>query len=251
VTLIRSTFLTKQRVSADKESKGKETVLTRVKRIQKIMLADGHTLFRRGLKTLLASETDLEIVAESGDLTEAMVAAKLLTPDALVIDLGLLAEANDASMLELRQIAGSTGILFLTEQDTPESLERAMGAGARGYMLKSSAANELVAGIRRVAQQDDQNARGLSLFTSDLRALAASNSFPRPSVLTVREQEVMRLLAEGRTVREVAAELSLSIKTIEAHKLNLMRKLDIHNRTSLIECAARMGLLVTEKVESL
>jgi DNA-binding NarL/FixJ family response regulator len=76
--------------------------------------------------------------------------------------------------------------------------------------------------------------------------LAASNNYARASVLTLREQEVMRLLAEGRTVREVAAELSLSIKTIEAHKLNLMRKLDIHNRTSLIESAVRMGLLVPQ-----
>ena len=116
-------------------------------------------------------------------------------------------------------------------------------------MLKNSAPNQLVAGIRQVAQQDDQNNRGLSLFTADLKALAESNTFPRASVLTMREQEVMRLLAEGRTVREVAAELSLSIKTIEAHKLNLMRKLDIHNRASLIECAARMGLLVTEKIQ--
>lgn len=213
------------------------------------MLADGHTLFRRGLKTLLAGEADLEIVAESGSLTEAMAVARLLTPDALVIDLGMLAEVTDGFMLELRQIASSTGLLFLTEEDTPENLERAMTAGARGYMLKNSAATELVAGIRQVALQDDQNARGLSLFTSDLKALATSNSFPRPSVLTLREQEVMRLLAEGRTVREVAAELSLSIKTIEAHKLNLMRKLDIHNRTSLIESAVRMGLMVTEKVE--
>ena len=219
-----------------REITGKETALTRGKRIQKIMLADGHTLFRRGLKTLLANETDLEIVAETVSLTEVM-------------DLGLLAEADDAAKLDLRQMTASTGLLFLTEQDTPEQLERAMAAGARGYMLKNSPVTQLVAGIRRVTLQDDQNARGLSLFTSDLKALAESNGFPRPSVLTSREQEVMRLLAEGHTVREVASELALSIKTIEAHKLNLMRKLDIHNRTSLIESAVRMGLLVTEKVE--
>jgi two-component system response regulator NreC len=229
---------------------GEETALTRGKRIQKIMLADGHMLFRRGLKTLLASETDLEIVGEAGSLTEALAMAKLVAPDALVMDLDLIDEASDESARELRQMAGSMGLLFFTEQDTPANLERAMGAGARGYMLKNSAPSVLMAGIRQVAQQDDQNVRGLSLFTSDLKALAASNGFPRPSVLTLREQEVMRLLAEGRTVREVALELSLSIKTIEAHKLNLMRKLDIHNRTSLIECAARMGLLVPEKVET-
>jgi len=233
-----------------RELTGDMTGLTRAKRIHKIMLADGHTLFRRGLKTLLASETDLEIVAEAGSLQEAVAMAKLITPDAIVMDLSLVTDANEPSTLELRQIAGVAGLLFFTEEDTSENLEKAMNAGARGYMLKNSAPNQLTAGIRRVAQQDDQNARGLSLFTSDLKALAASNSFPRPSVLTMREQEVMRLLAEGRTVREVAAELSLSIKTIEAHKLNLMRKLDIHNRTSLIECAAKMGLLVTEKVEA-
>ena len=163
------------------------------------------------------------------------------------MDLALLAQADEVAIRDLRQIAASTGLLFLTEQDTPELLEQAIAAGARGYMLKNSPASQLVAGIRRVAlHQDDPNSRGLSLFTSDLKALAASNSFPRPSVLTMREQEVMRLLAEGRTVREVAAELSLSIKTIEAHKLNLMRKLDIHNRTSLIECAVRMGVLVPQ-----
>lgn len=214
------------------------------------MLADGHTLFRRGLKTLLAAETDLEIVGEAGSLQEMIAVAKLITPDAIIMDLNLLQDAPEAAALELRQLAASSGLLMFTEQDSQENLDKAMSAGARGYMLKNSAATQLTAGIRRVAQQDDQNARGLSLFTSDLKALAASNSFPRPSVLTVREQEVMRLLAEGRTVREVAAELSLSIKTIEAHKLNLMRKLDIHNRTSLIECAAKMGLLVTEKVEA-
>jgi two-component system, NarL family, response regulator NreC len=236
--------------------------LTRTKRIYKIMLADGHTLFRRGLRTLLATETDLEVVAEMGSIDEALAVAKLLTPDVLVMDLKLLAAAGadadapavtDAATvadvptsLALRQIAATTGLLFLTSQDTPQHLEEAIAAGARGYMLKNSAPAQLVAGIRIVAQQDDQNPGGLSLLTPDLKALAASNNYARASVLTLREQEVMRLLAEGRTVREVAAELSLSIKTIEAHKLNLMRKLDIHNRTSLIESALRMGLLVPQ-----
>ncbi len=221
--------------------------MTRVKRIHKIILADGHTLFRRGLRTLLASEADLEVVAEMANIEEALAVGRLLIPDALVMDLELLGDADEQSSLALRQMAGTTtGLLFLTVQDTPENLEKAIGAGARGYMLKNSAPGQLVAGIRQVAQEDEQSAAGLSLLTPDLKALAASNNYARASVLTLREQEVMRLLAEGRTVREVAGELSLSIKTIEAHKLNLMRKLDIHNRTSLIESAVRMGLLVTQ-----
>jgi len=221
--------------------------LTRAKRIHKIILADGHTLFRRGLRTLLATEADLDVVAEMGTLDEALAVSRLLTPDALVMDLELLDGADDQTSLALRQLASSTtGLLFLTVMDSAEHLDKAIGAGARGYMLKSSAPAQLVAGIRQVAQEDEQNPGGISLLTPDLKALASSNNYARASVLTLREQEVMRLLAEGRTVREVAGELSLSIKTIEAHKLNLMRKLDIHNRTSLIESAVRMGLLVPQ-----
>ena len=221
--------------------------MTRAKRIHKIILADGHTLFRRGLRTLLATEADLDVVAEMGTLDEALAVSRLLTPDALVMDLELLDGADDQTSLALRQLSSSTtGLLFLTVMDSAEHLDKAIGAGARGYMLKSSAPAQLVAGIRQVAQEDEQNPGGISLLTPDLKALASSNNYARASVLTLREQEVMRLLAEGRTVREVAGELSLSIKTIEAHKLNLMRKLDIHNRTSLIESAVRMGLLVPQ-----
>jgi two-component system response regulator NreC len=230
-----------------REVQERKAALTRAKRIHKIILADGHTLFRRGLRTLLATESDLDVVAEMGTVDEALAVSRLLTPDALVMDLELLADAEAQTSVALRQMASTaTGLLFLTVQDTPEHLEKAIAAGARGYMLKNSAPGQLVAGIRQVAQEDEQNPAGISLLTPDLKALAASNNYARASVLTLREQEVMRLLAEGRTVREVAAELSLSIKTIEAHKLNLMRKLDIHNRTSLIESAMRMGLLVPQ-----
>lgn len=219
--------------------------MTRAKRIHKVMLADSHSLFRRGLKTIISAETDLEVVAESAGMEEALAVAKLLSPDTMVMNLDLLDGADEQTIMALRQIAGSTGLLFLTAEDSPENLEKAVAAGARGYMLKNSSPAQLMVGIRQVAQPDE-NARGLSLFTPDLKALAESSSYQRASVLTLREQEVMRLLAEGRTVREVAAELSLSIKTIEAHKLNLMRKLDIHNRTSLIESAVRMGLMVQQ-----
>jgi DNA-binding NarL/FixJ family response regulator len=150
--------------------------------------------------------------------------------------------------LAIRQIDSSTGVLFLTQEDSPEQLELAIAAGARGYMLKNSEPRQLLAGIRQIATSDDQNPRSLSRLVPDLQALALNNKHTRASILTLREQEVMRLLAEGRTVREVASELSLSIKTIEAHKLNLMRKLDIHNRTSLVEYAVRAGLIPSQPV---
>jgi two-component system, NarL family, response regulator NreC len=217
--------------------------LTRGKRTHKILLADAHLLFRRGLRTLLAEESDLDVVGEASNVAEALGTAQQVMPNVLVMDLALLQADGEQGPLAVRQIDSSIGVLFLTQEDSPEQLELAIAAGARGYMLKNSPARQLLAGIRQIATTDDQNPRSLSRLVPDLQALALNNNNARASVLTLREQEVMRLLAEGRTVREVAAELSLSIKTIEAHKLNLMRKLDIHNRSSLVEYAVRAGLI--------
>ena len=225
-----------------------ETTLTRGKRVNRILIADNHLLFRRGLRTLLSVEADLQVIEEAADTAETLAKVRLLTPDVLVMDLGLLEAGGKQSAFEIRHAASpDVAVLFLTEEDGPEQLELAIAAGARGYMLKNSGPAELVAGIRQIASTDDPGPHGLSKVIPDLQALAVSNDgYPQTAVLTSREEEVMRLLAEGRTVREVASELSLSVKTIEAHKLNLMRKLDIHNRTSLIEYAAKKGLIALQ-----
>jgi two-component system, NarL family, response regulator NreC len=220
--------------------------LGRAKRVSQILIADGNALFRRGLRTLLAAENDFEVLDEAADVEEALAKVRLLSPNVLLMDLGLLHSRQDAAF-SIRQALPQTAVLFLTQEDAPEQLALAIAAGARGYMLKNSTAAQLVAGVRQIAFADNQEARGLSKIAPDLQALAASNNgYPRGSVLTSREQEVMRLLAEGRTVREVASELSLSVKTVEAHKLNLMRKLDIHNRTSLVEYAVQRGLIAPQ-----
>lgn len=224
--------------------------MTRGKRTHKILLADANLLFRRGLRTLLSAESDLDVVGEASDVAEALGTARQVMPNVLVMDLALLRAEGEQGPLAIRQIDSSTGVLFLTQEDSPEQLELAIAAGARGYMLKNSLPRQLLAGIRQIAIADDHNPRSLSRLVPDLQALALNNRNTRASVLTLREQEVMRLLAEGRTVREVASELSLSIKTIEAHKLNLMRKLDIHNRSSLVEYAVRAGLIQPQPVQA-
>lgn len=219
----------------------------RGKRVSQILIADGNLLFRRGLRTLLAAESDLEVLDEASDVTETLAKIRLLSPDVLLMDLALVEADGQQAAFSIRQARPETAILFLTQEDAPEQLDLAIAAGARGYMLKSSTPAQLVAGLRQIAFADDQNSRGLSKIVPDLQALAASNdSYARGAVLTSREQEVMRLLAEGRTVREVASELSLSVKTVEAHKLNLMRKLDIHNRASLVEYAMQRGLIAPQ-----
>jgi len=221
--------------------------LGRGKRVSQILIADGNLLFRRGLRTLLAAESDMEVLDETSNVAETLAKVRVLSPDVLLMDLSLLEREGQQAALAVRQARPETAILFLTQEDSPEQLELAIAAGARGYMLKDSTAAQLVAGIRQVAFSTDQNPRALSKIVPDLQALAASNNgYTRGAVLTSREQEVMRLLAEGHTVREVASELSLSVKTVEAHKLNLMRKLDIHNRASLVEYAMQRGLITPQ-----
>jgi two-component system response regulator NreC len=234
-------------VAADKSSEREEASLGRLKRTSQIFIADGHLLFRRGLRSLLEAESDLEVIGEAADAAEAAAKIALARPNVLVMDVALLEGAGAQSVFAIRQANPSVAILFLTQEDGPDQLERAIEAGGRGYMLKGSPAGQLVAGIRQVAFSDDKNPRSLSRIVPDLRALAATNEGQtRTTVLTSREQEVMRLLAEGRTVREVAGELALSVKTVEAHKLNLMRKLDIHNRASLVEYAAQQGWITAQ-----
>jgi two-component system, NarL family, response regulator NreC len=196
------------------------------------------------LRTILSAEVGLEVVGECSSLEEAVSKARMSPPHVLVMDVMLLQMAGDGLLFAMRQMQRTTAVFFLTHSDEPGLLELAISAGARGYMLKSSAAAQLGAAVHRVAGGGDQDPREISQSVPDLQALAQSNDrYPRVAALTSREQEILKLLAEGRTVRGTAAELSLSVKTVEAHKLNLMRKLDIHNRANLIEYAIEKGVI--------
>jgi len=188
-------------------------------------------------------------VDEASEPAETLLKVSVKQPDALVMELALLEVEGENAAIAIRKAHPGVAILFLTNEDGPKQQDLAIAAGARGYMLKSSTPGQLVAALREVVlSSEDQNPRSLSRIVPDLRALAQTNDgFARPTILTSREHEVMKLLAEGRKVREVASELALSVKTVEAHKLNLMRKLDIHNRASLVEYAVQNGV-VTESV---
>ncbi len=239
--------------------------MTRGKRPFTIVVADSHNLFRRGLATLIAAEADLEVRGEAATVEQALA---LVTPpppnqndlgdssvlwdlpqsefqpvDILVMEMSMVQQ--DPNVVKaLRQLPETTSVLLLAAQESPDCLETTMAAGARGYMVKTTPPTQLITGIRQATVFADHDSHGLSRQAPDLQALAQTGrSYARTSSLTAREQEVTTLLAEGRTVREVALELSLSIKTIEAHKLNLMRKLDIHNRASLVDYAVRSGLI--------
>lgn len=209
-----------------------------------IVIADEHVLFRRGLKTLLSANDGFKVVEEASDVEEAIRKVRSLAPDILIMDLSMMTADQQNSTVAIRQTQPSTSLLCLTRQDGDEELEAAVGAGAQGYMRRDASPAQMIAAVQQIAlNSGDLNPHGLSRVVPDLQALAkTSNRHTRGTSLTSREQEVVRLLAEGKTVRQVASDLSLSMKTIEAHKLNLMRKLDIHNRANLIEYAVRHGL---------
>ncbi len=189
---------------------------------------------------MLSGEEDVRPAGEV-DTFEALMTAIEPPTDFVVLDMSMLDGVSEEQLLQLRQRFATTPALFLAKEDRPESLDLAMRAGGRAYMLKSTPPVALVAAIRKIAA--GQDVRELET-TADLQALAESGrKVSRQEILTGREQEILRLLAEGRTVRETAGELALSVKTVEAHKLNLMRKLNIHNRASLIEYAMQNGYI--------
>jgi two-component system, NarL family, response regulator NreC len=217
----------------------------RIKTISKVIIADANVLFRRGLSTMLSAKDGIEVVDEASCVEEALIKVRSLVPHILIMDLAMLKTDSQDSTIAIRQTQPATALLCLAGHDGNEELETAIGAGAQGYMRRDSEPARIVAAVERLAQGGgDTNSLGLSSVVPDLQALAKTNSrYARATPLTIREQEVVRLLADGKTVREAALELSLSIKTVEAHKLNLMRKLDIHNRASLVEYAVHSGLI--------
>jgi two-component system response regulator NreC len=204
----------------------------------KIIIADRSLLFRSGLRSLLLAEPDMAVLADSGEFTETIAQSRICKPDVLVLDASLMDAGRVATLRELK-----CAVLVLAQEETDEALQLAMHTRATAYMLKGGSPSELVAGIRHTAQLCGQETRPLSNIVPDLQALRASTENRRGAELTARECEVLRLLAGGRTAREASQELGVSTKTIEAHKLNLMRKLDVHNRASLIACASACGLI--------
>jgi two-component system, NarL family, response regulator NreC len=213
-------------------------------RTSRLLIADGSSLFCRGLRTILGAEKDLEIVDVAFTAEETLAKVRLYVPDVLIINTELLRSEEPSFGFALRQTMANGSVLALTEDDNEECLAHAIAAGAKGYMLKNSTPTQLVEGIRQIAWSGNCNPLQISKVVPDLKALAAQNDTnAQTAVLTNREREIVRLLAEGRTARQVANELSLSMKTVEAHKLNLMRKLDIHHRDALVTYAIQHGMV--------
>jgi len=211
--------------------------------VLRILIADDHEVARKGIRALLEDHAGWEVCGEARDGREAVESASRLKPDVLLLDVGM---PNLNGLDAARQILATTPearILILTVYDSEQVVREVLAAGALGFVLKSDAGRDLVAAVEAL-----QNRR--TFFTPKVAQMML-DGYLRPQesdtsdkcVLTPREREVIQLVAEGKTTKEVAAALSLSVKTAETHRTNLMRKLDLHSIADLTLYAVRNGIV--------
>jgi len=211
----------------------------------RVLLTDDHTLFRQAIRTLLASEPDLEVVGEAANASEAVTLAQQLRPDVVLMDIGMAGMSSFEATRQIRRDRPETHVLFLSMYDDEDYLAECMEIGANGYVLKDSPAEQLLTGIREVHRGGSYlSPRLLTRLVDGFRMQGRGGERqPRFGTLTKREREILKLLAEGKSVKEIATGFNLSVKTVEAHKFNLMRKLDIHNKAQLVQYAIQKKVI--------
>ncbi len=211
----------------------------------RVFLTDDHTLFRQGIRTLISAEPDMEVVGEASNGADAIIKAAETRPDVILMDIGMAGLSSFEATRQVKKNRPETKVLFLTMYDDEDYLVECMEVGAGGYVLKDSPAQQLVSAIRDVNRGGSfLSPRMLAQLVDDFRTRIKSNHrLPRFATLTTREKEVLKVLAEGNSVKEIASSLNLSVKTVEAHKFNLMRKLDIHNKAQLVQYAIQKKII--------
>ncbi len=209
----------------------------------RVLLADDHTIVRQGLVRLLAESGGCEVVAEAADGLEAVERARASRPDVAVIDVSMPRLSGIEAVRRIRQELPQTKVLALTVHDEEEYVAHMIQAGASGYLVKDSAASELLQAVRELARgQVYFGPQAARVLADQFRHPERRGGDPYGS-LTEREREVFHLVAEGRTTKEIARALGISLKTADNHRSRLMQKLDVHNTAELVRYAARHGLL--------
>ena len=213
----------------------------------RILVADDHELVRRGLSTLLQAHDGWEICGEARDGREAVEMAKQLKPDVVILDIGMPNLNGLAATRQLAQQDPRQKIIVLTITDSDQVIREALDAGARGFVLKSDAARDLVSAVEALQ-------RNRMFFTPRVNDMVlagfldkgyngANGELAQSPKLTPREREVIQLLAEGKSSKEVACLLNLSTKTAETHRSNIMRKLDFHSIRDLVVYAVKNDII--------
>jgi two-component system response regulator NreC len=205
----------------------------------RVLLADDHQIVRQGLRGILVAAGH-EVIGEASDGREALKLARTLNPDIAVLDLSMpLLNGLDAAR-EMRRLAPDIKIILLTMYTDKGYVLQALRAGARGYVLKTQAAEDLISAIREILRGETYLSPGVAASVVDA-VLESTNEAADP--LTARERQILQLVAEGNTTKEIARLLNVSFKTAESHRNHIMKKLDIHEVAGLVRYAIRQGLL--------
>jgi DNA-binding NarL/FixJ family response regulator len=209
----------------------------------RILLADDHAMLRDGVIMVLESQPGFEVVGTANTGAEAVSLAQELQPDIAVLDVAMPELNGLEATREIRACCPNTEIVILSMHEGEDYLREALRAGAAGYVLKRAAAKELVGAIQAVRRGESYLDPALTrtLISDYVRKVDQNDA--TTETLTERELEVLRLVAEGMTNRQIALKLNISIKTVQSHRANLMEKLDLHDRTELVRYAIRRGLI--------
>lgn len=214
----------------------------------RIVIAEDHTILREGLRALLSSNSDFEIVGEAEDGREAIRCVEKLKPNLILTDLSMPRMNGMDAIREIKRRSRETKVLVLTVHKTEEYILAALQAGADGYLLKDSTHSELLAAVRHVLSGKHYISPGISDKVLDgylegRRSLKTRTSW---ETLTQREREILKLIAEGYKNKEIADDLCISVKTVEKHRANLMEKLNLHNVQALTTYAIEKGVVSRE-----
>jgi DNA-binding NarL/FixJ family response regulator len=212
----------------------------------RILVADDHEVVRRGLCALLQSRPEWEICGEAADGREAVEKSQSLKPDAVIIDIGMPTLNGLEATRQILKANPQVRVLVLTLHDSDQMIREVLDAGARGFLLKSDAARDLISAVQALR-------RGNTYFTSRVAEMVLEGYLkpltkaiplaPLRTRLTPREREVVQLIAEGKSTKEVAVALQLSVKTAETHRSNIMRKLELHSVSDLVLYAVRNNIV--------
>jgi len=214
--------------------------------VLKVLIADDHEIVRQGLRSMLEAQRDCQVVGEAGDGRQAVTLTKELNPDVVILDIGMPTLNGLEATRQILKMRPQTKVLILTMHESDSVIREVLDAGARGYILKTDAGRDLVTAV-------DSLRRNKTFFTSRVSQMILDGFLkgdPRPQNsesgavrLTPRQREIVQLLAEGKSSKEVAVALDLSVKTAETHRANIMRKLDCHSVSEVVRYAIRNKII--------
>lgn len=208
----------------------------------RVMLVEDHNLVRAGIRAVIDGQSDIQVIAEATEGREAIRLARQACPDVAVVDVAMPGISGIEVTKEVRRLCPSAQVLILTAHDNEAYFFETLKAGAIGYVLKKAAASDLIAAIEAASRGEPYLYPSVArLLVSDYLQRAPERDSFEP--LSDREREVLRLVAEGRTNKQIADTLFLSIKTVQTHRDHIMKKLRMHDRTELVKYAIRKGLI--------